>query len=500
MSSALTSRPQLVESLADLAATDVGPRLAVALGRADLVELRLDRLPAGVLGEVPPDARSRVLATCRAAWEGGAYRGTEEARHAVLRDALDAGVGYVDVEFRASFRRAIVEQQRARTVVSLHDFTAMPPDLAETLAAMADERPAVVKVAVTATRLSDVIALREAGRGIATQPRVLIAMGQAGVATRVMPGHFGSCWTYAGDGVAPGQVAADRLRDVYRLGEISAEAQVLGVAGRPIGHSLSPVLHNAALAARGLDAVYVPLEAADIDDLLHAAEALGVRGLSVTAPFKHDALARATAADPATVRIGAANTLTRAADGWHATNTDVEGFLAPLRARRAIRGARVAVLGAGGAARAVVHGLAAEGADVTVYARRPEQATSVAAPGASTGVWPPDAGSWDVLVNTTPVGTAPDVDRSPLSAAALGSRLDGRLVYDLVYNPARTRLLTDAAERGALTLGGLDMLVAQAARQFEIWHGGAPPIDIMRAAVARHATHLVPHVEAACPD
>ena len=500
MSSPSPRMPQLVESLADVAAADVAPRLAAALGRADLVELRLDRLPAGVLREVPQEVRPRVLATCRAAWEGGAWTGSEDARRAALLEALDLGVGYVDVEFRSPFHTDVLSRDRARTVLSMHDFATTPGDLAATMQAMADARPAVVKVAVTATRLADVLALRQAGRSIETQPRVLIAMGEAGVATRLMPGHFGSCWTYAGQGVAPGQVPADRLRDVYRLGALSSGARVYGVAGRPIGHSLSPVLHNAALAARGLDAIYVPFEAADIDDLLQAAEALDVLGLSVTAPFKHDALARAKDADAATVQIGAANTLTRVADGWLATNTDVEGFLAPLRARRDIRNARVAVLGAGGAARAVVTGLSAHGAEVTVHARRPAQAAGLTPLGARAGTWPPPAGSWDVLVNTTPVGTAPEVDRSPLAPSDLGESLDGVLVYDLVYNPAQTRLLADAAARGAGTLGGLEMLVAQAARQFEIWHGGPPPIDIMRAAVARHAAHLVPHAEAACQD
>lgn len=500
MSSPSPQPPRLVESLADLDAADVGRALATALARADLVELRLDRLPAGVLREVPPAARPRVLVTCRAAWEGGAWTGTEDARRRVLLDALEIGVGYVDVEYRAAFHEDVLQHDPGRTVLSLHDFLTTPPGLASTLKAMAQAGPAVVKVAVTASRLADVLALRDAARCIERQPHVLIAMGAPGVATRVMPGHFGSCWTYAGQGVAPGQVPADRLRDVYRLGTVSSQARVYGVSGRPIGHSLSPVLHNAALAARAIDAVYVPFEAADIDDLLEAAEALGVQGLSVTAPFKHDALARAIEADEATVRIGAANTLTRGPGGWLATNTDVEGFLAPLRARRDVRGARVAVLGAGGAARAVVSGLAASGADVTVHARRPEQAAGVAALGARVGTWPPTPGSWDILVNTTPVGTAPDAGRSPLAASELGEALDGRLVYDLVYNPARTRLLADAAARGAETLGGLEMLLAQAARQFEIWHGGPPPIDVMRAAVARHAAHLVPHPEAACQD
>ena len=139
-----------------------------------------------------------------------------------------------------------------------------------------------------------------------------------------------------------------------------------------------------------------------------------MRGLSVTAPFKLDALARAVSADPLARRLGAANTLTRTPEGWVARNTDVEGFLHPLRPRLTLAGARAAVLGAGGAARAVVAGLHAEGARVTVHARRRDQAAALVPLGATVGAWPPPPGSWDLLVNTTPVGTAPHVDDTPL--------------------------------------------------------------------------------------
>jgi shikimate dehydrogenase len=271
------------------------------------------------------------------------------------------------------------------------------------------------------------------------------------------------------------------------------------VVGRPIEHSISPAMHNAAFAAAGLDAVYIPCEAADFDDFLAFAAALPIAGASVTAPFKLDAFQHAQpvdriadAADDRTDnsvrRLGAANTLRRSAAGagWECTNTDVVGFLAPLGARMTLRGARAAVLGAGGAARAVVAGLDAAGAQTTIYARKaPAAAELVAVAPASTraGTWPPAAGSWDVLVNTTPAGTFPHVDETPFQGP-----FDGRLVYDLIYNPRPTRLLREAAAAGCDTLDGLDMLVEQAARQFSWWTGVTPAIAIMRdAAIHRLA-------------
>jgi shikimate dehydrogenase len=203
-----------------------------------------------------------------------------------------------------------------------------------------------------------------------------------------------------------------------------------------------------------------------------------------------EAFALAQALDDEARRAQSINTLRRTATGWEGLNTDVAGFMAPLAGRRPLTDQRAAVLGAGGAARSVAAALRQAGAAVTISARRAEQAESVARlTGASAGGWPPAAGSWDLLVNATPIGTYPHHHDTPLPAATL----DGGLVYDLVYNPPRTRLLAEAAARGCDTIGGLDMLVAQAQAQFAWWTGVHPPERSMReAALARlHETSTV---------
>ncbi|MCC6162419.1 MAG: type I 3-dehydroquinate dehydratase [Acidobacteria bacterium] len=487
--------PSLVATLADLAPDALAPARADALRVADLVEFRLDRLPALPLADVLGEATARAIVTLRPVREGGRFEGEEGQREVVLREALGLGAAFVDVEWDAAFGDAVIAAFPGRVVLSRHDFAGMPADVPALVRDMAARRPGVVKVAVTPGCLMDQTAFAEAATAAGDVPVVLIAMGTTGLASRLLPERFGSRWTYGGGAIAPGQVTPIVMRERYGVGRHSADTLVLGVAGRPIGHSLSPVLHNAALRARGIDGVYVPLEARDIDDLLSFADHLGVRGLSVTAPFKLDALARSASAEPVAERVGAANTLTRTPGGWVAGNTDVEGFLLPLRSRVPLRGARVAVLGAGGAARAVAAGLHDEGATVTVYARRREQAAALADLGAATGEWPPPAGSWDVLVNTTPVGTAPHVDATPVDAACLAG---GGLVYDLVYNPGQTQLLRDAAAAGCATLGGLEMLVAQAGAQVATWFPVEPPIDAMRAAIHAEAPHLAFAPETSC--
>jgi 3-dehydroquinate dehydratase/shikimate dehydrogenase len=289
-------------------------------------------------------------------------------------------------------------------------------------------------------------------------------MGAAGVPTRVLAARFGSCWTYAGDGVAPGQLPAARMVDEFRFRQVTAATAVYGVVGRNAAGSKSPALHNGWFAQAGLDAVYVPLQAADFDDFLAFADAIDLQGASVTIPFKLDALRRAARADDDARRVGAANTLRRTGDGWEATNTDVAGFLAPF-GREDVRGARAAVLGAGGAARAVVVALRSAGATPAVCARRADQAREVAALGANVGEWPPRPGSWDLLVNCTPLGGVSAPDASPLP----GGPFDGRMVYDLIYEPPETRLLREARAAGLATINGLPMLRAQAERQFEWW-------------------------------
>ncbi len=448
------------------------------------------------MADVLGDAAARAVVTMRPIREGGRYEGEEAVREARLREALRLGAAFVDIEWDAAFGDAVIAEHPGRVVLSRHDFGGMPADLPGLVRELAARRPAAVKLAVTPSRLTDQLAFATASDAASGTPVVLIAMGAIGLPSRILAQRLGSCWTYSGAAIAPGQVSPDVMRARYRVGQHGAGTQVFGVAGRPIGHSWSPTLHNAALRALGIDGVYVPFEARDIDDLLQTAEALGVRGLSVTAPFKLDALARASSADDLARRLGAANTLTRTDAGWEARNTDVEGFLRPLRARMPLAGARVAVLGAGGAARAVVAGLHDEQAEVTVHARRREQAASLAALGATVAEWPPPVGSWDLLVNTTPVGTAPKCDETPLAAGLLAG---GGLVYDLVYNPGRTRLLRDAAAEGCQTLGGLEMLIAQAAVQVATWFPVDPPVDAMRAAIHAEAPHLALAPETPCP-
>ncbi len=464
------------------AATTAGLRAARDAARgADLVELRLDGVRDLDVEGALAGRSGPVVVTCRPVWEGGRFQGAEEERRRILARAFELGADFVDLEWRGEFGSLIAERGGRNVVLSMHDFEATPADLESQYRAMRATGAEVVKIAAYSRSAADVVRLHRLGRAARGESAVLVGMGPIGVPTRLLPARFGSAWTYAGDGAAPGQVPLSDMIGRYRCHRTTVSTAVYGVAGAPISHSLSPAMHNAGFAEAGLDAIYVPFEAAGTDDLMALVEALDVKGLSVTAPFKESILDHIGDVDPVGRRTGAVNTLRADGGGWRGLNTDVAGFLAPLEAHGGVGGRRCCVLGAGGAARSAAVGLAGAGGAVAVCARRPERAAAIAALAGGAAVpFPPAAGSWDLLVNTTPVGTAPRVDDTPVPAAALAG---GGAVYDLVYNPERTRLLRDAEAAGCRTLGGLDMLAAQAVRQFEWWTGTRPSADLfLRAA------------------
>ena len=468
---------------------------------ADLVELRLDSVRDPDVAGALADRRSPVVVTCRPEWEGGRFAGSEDERKRILADALAAGAEYIDVEWRSGFDDLVRADGGARVVLSMHDFGGVPADLADRFHAMKSTAAEVVKIAVQTHSLSDCVPLLELSRREGDDGGVvLLGMGEHGIATRVLAARFGSLWTYAGGLRDIGQIPASALLSDFHFREISRTTESYGVVGGSVAHSVSPAMHNAAFRAVKRDAVYLPLPSPGVDDFVRFARAIGLKGASVTIPHKvalFDRLQEIGAhVDAVARRTGAINTIRIGDDGkWMATNTDVLGFLRPVRERVATAGMRASVLGAGGAARAIAVALTSVGAVVTLHARDGSKARDVASDTrAQVGSWPPAPGSWDLLVNCTPVGMHPHVDETPIAS----DLLTGQYVYDLVYNPTETRLLREAGAVGCETIGGLEMLVGQAGEQFRWWTGTAPPVDVMRDAAikqlaesARHENYVV---------
>lgn len=477
--------PQLVVTVTGRTMDELRRRRDAAAGFADVVELRLDSVDrpdvAGALeGRLRP-----VIVTCRPRWEGGEFEGSELERQQLLMTAAHADAEFVDVELRAEFAGDLLRARRGRgVVVSMHVFDAAERDYAGGLAALRATGAEVVKLAVQVDSLTQTLPLFELGQAASRtadgQHHVFIAMGPRGMHTRVLSARLQNRWTYSGDGVAPGQMSPARMLSEYHLRRLRGDAAIYGVTGSPVAHSLSPAMHNAGFTQTGLNAVYVPLDARDAADFVAFARAMDVRGASITAPFKVDMFRLVDERERLADEVGAINTLIVKNGRWMGANTDVAGFLAPLKGRITLRGTRAAVLGGGGAARAVAVALKREGAAVTICARKAGQAREVAKlAGVHASVFPPRPGTWDVLVNATPCGARPD-DPSPMA----GVPLDGEIVFDLIYAPPETPLIKQAREAGCLTIGGIEMLIAQAERQFEYWTGSTPPQGLFTAAVS----------------
>ncbi|MEW5980839.1 MAG: type I 3-dehydroquinate dehydratase [Acidobacteriota bacterium] len=456
-------------------------RARAAACDADLVELRLDGVARPDVKEAISGLTLPVIVTCRPPSEGGQFAGSESDRHRLLEQAVRSEAAFVDIEWTSGFDDLVAIRQGRGIVLSYHDFTGVPADLESRVAAMAGGPAEVIKVAVTVRRLAECVALRDLARRFGDRHLLVIGMGEAGLITRVCAAWFGAPWAYAGDLAGPGQLSLSRMRQEFRFGSIGAETTLYGLFGRPVSHSLSPAMHNAALGELGLDAVYLPLAGADADDCLQFADAFQMAGASVTSPFKAAIMERLASWDDDAEQAGAVNTIRREGRGWTGTNTDGAGFLAALRGT-ALAGMRVAILGAGGAARAAARALAAEGARVTLYGRNLRRTREAAARvGVGAAERPVPRGSWDLLVNATPVGTHPDAGVSAFPEGAF----DGAVVYDLVYNPARTRLLRDAETQGCHGIGGIEMLVEQARLQLSWWTGRTASAGRMRDAAER---------------
>jgi 3-dehydroquinate dehydratase/shikimate dehydrogenase len=455
---------------------------------ADLVELRLDSVADPDVAAALDGRKVPVVLTCRPTWEGGQFSGSEEERKQILSDALARGAEYVDIEWKAGFTDLLSTTSGRRVVLSSHDFDGVPADLQQRERTMRATGAEIVKIAVKTTRLSDCLPLLDLAARVSPDHTVLIGMGECGLVTRVLAKKFSSAWTYAGDQQQVGQLAAADLLDRYRFRSLTERADIYGLVGRPISHSVSPAMHNAALAATHRDAVYLPFPAADADDFVTFGHAIGVKGASITIPFKVALFDKMDEVYAVARRIGAINTLKSQDARWIGGNTDAAAFLGPLVDRVDLRGKRVAVLGAGGAARAVAVALSSSDAKVTVYARSTVKAREVAmTASAAAELMPPAPDSWDVLVNCTPVGMYPKNSETPLEA----SSLTGSLVYDLVYNPTVTRLMREAGSVGCEAIGGLEMLVAQAQEQFEWWTGTKPPAGVMREAALKRLAEFM---------
>jgi 3-dehydroquinate dehydratase/shikimate dehydrogenase len=473
--------------------------LRIHASRIDLAELRADLLDPGETGSVPgfPAQVAKMLGrdlplicTARIAGDGGAWDRPESERLALLGAGISAGYDFVDLEMQlreSDEGRGLAELARrtGTTVIrSLHVLAGQPDNPAAVLRDLARVTGEVPKLAVMPGSTRALLDLLRAADSCDVSPRILIGMGEFGTATRILSRRFGSMLTYTSDPTtvqaAPGHIGPAALTDLYRHGSIDDRTHAFAVIGSPISHSRSPEYHNRRLAADGINAVYLPVLVDDVASFMELAELLPVSGFSVTIPHKESVLPFLSETDEGVRATGSCNTVLRSGETWRGINTDVPGFSRPLesalRRRRELRpGAErpvdsrgATVIGAGGAARAVVHALLQLGCRVHVINRSVDRAVSLAKtfPGSPVTAGPLErsnelADYRDIIVQTTSVGMHGSGDPVPWLEFC-----GEEIVYEIVYTPPETPLVKRAQEAGCTVLTGDLMFKSQADAQY----------------------------------
>lgn len=461
---------------------------------AKFLEVRLDFLAKAVdFKRLLPHKQCPWVATLRRPQDGGRFPGTEEERLTVLRQAIVSGFEWVDLE--TDIADKVRRFAAVKRIVSYHNLAETPADLDEIYERMLKQDGDVYKLAVMANTPADVARVLKLQRS-APKPTIAFCMGEVGLPSRFLAVKYGAPWIYAAfnkeRGIAPGLPSVEDFKTTYPVRAITPETRIYGLLGDPVGHSYSPILHNHMYLRTKTDALYLPFRVPKgmLGEALEAYADVPVDGYSVTIPHKEDAARLAADAEPFVRASGTANTLVRRPNGtFFAANSDYTAAVDSLKAHleeRTTEGVppeigqlSFLILGAGGVARAIAHGLHREGANLTITARTHEKAMRLAEEVHCKAIdWHArNAHRCEVVVNCSPIGMHPNVDDMPVHISMLQP---GMTVFDTVYTPETTRLIREAKLRGCHVITGVDMFVRQAARQIELFTGATPDIGKMR--------------------
>lgn len=471
---------------------------------ADIIELRVDCLLEQEVSkfmervaQIISSVSLPVIITFRPAEEGGHRTLTTLERKEFWQSMKPSPNVLFDIEYHLATTAAVIRS--SNIVCSNHYFEGVPEDMEARYERLAATPARILKIAVHANDTIDCLPVFHLLERAANEGKNLIAlaMGEAGLTTRILGPSRGSYLTYGalevGSGTAAGQPTVEQLRSLYRIDKINRQTQIFGLVGSPVMQSISPHVHNSAFEVEGVDAVYIPFEVKELKGFVERMVRPSSReldwqlgGLSVTAPHKLSVMEYLDWIDERAREIGAVNTVVLEGDRLRGYNTDVDGFIEPLLAMNVLNGsARAAVIGAGGAANAALWSLKKEGVDVVLFARDVQKARPLAEK-FLLSCEPLDGAKFkdfDVVVNATPLGS---LGARQQQTSATTDQLHGvKLAYDLVYNPSETLFMREAKAAGCQTLGGMEMLVAQARRQFKLWTGKDAPGSVMHAAAVR---------------
>ncbi len=464
---------------------------------ADLIELRLDYLKNPDdenVGRLIKLCKKPVIATCRSKFEGGFYTGGEEKRLIILEAAIKAGAKYIDIELDSgteTIKTIIKNKKNAKIIVSHHNFNETPDNLQEVYNNIKNINPDFIKIVTFATSVTDNFKLFDIIKTAKKENRKIAAfcMGTYGKSSRILSIILGSEITYASVGIgkesAIGQLTIDESINEYGIKKINKNTKICGLIGNPVEHSWSHIIHNLGFGKLGINAVYMKFQVDNLKEFVEYFKKQNVLGFSVTIPHKVEVMKYLDDIDAHAKSIGAVNTVVSKNKKLIGYNTDCQGAIAALKAKTSVKSKNIAVIGAGGSARAIVYGLKKENANITIFNRTVKNARLLADE-FNCHYWQlKDIGNfnYDILINTTPIGMHPKSGEIPISPASIRKNT---IVFDIVFNPYKTRLLLEAEKRKCTIIPGFEMLVNGAIMQFELWTGKKAPEQLMRKRVMEH--------------
>ncbi|MDO4550639.1 MAG: type I 3-dehydroquinate dehydratase [Planctomycetia bacterium] len=497
-----------------------------------LVEMRLDHLQTRVnFTRLLSNRPTPVIITIRRPCDGGEYQFSEDSRQMLLRAAIVEGVEYIDLEDGVAADTP--RYGKTKRIISYHNFQQTPENLDEIFERLAKQDPDIIKICTMANNPLDTLRmLKLVEQKNKLLPTIGFCMGDFGIPSRILCTRFGAPFTYccmdSRSPAAPGQISWEEMTQLYRVDKISEKTQIYGVIADPVGHSLSPLIHNSAFAHLQMDDhLYLPLRVQQefLNEMLETiCPELNIKGLSITIPHKESVLPKLDKRDTSVNVVGACNTLLWAGSPEEkirvGINTDYQAAMTALAEvmnnpeipqytpwtepnddpetgmpiKQPLSGKSVLILGAGGVGKAVAIGAARRGAEIILADGETSRADDLAHKlnmegyNARSILWTQrHFCKANILINCTPIGMYPRQDATPFEAKYLNADMT---VFDVVYNPENTLLLKEAKQAGCATVSGLSMFVLQAGLQFQHFTGIAPPLEIMRD-VVKKATSTV---------
>ena len=461
--------------------------------QADLIELRLDylnKINDEDIESLVKKTRIPIIVTCRKKPEGGFFSGNQKQRMQILKKAVELRADFVDIENssdKACIKDLIKHKNKTKIIISYHNFKETPANPMNIYDNIKKLNPDLIKIVTYANSVSDNFKIfdiiKSANKD--SKPIISFCMGPYGQFSRVLSVILGSKITYAsvqsGKESATGQLTISEMLD-YRIKNLNKNTKIFGLIGNPVEHSCSHIIHNASFEKTKTDAVYLKFRVDKLKYFVDYFRKLNSGGFSVTIPHKIEVMRYLDEIDDKSKEIGAVNTILVEDGKWIGCNTDCDGAMQALKEKTRLKGKKVALLGSGGSARAICYGLKENGADVVILNRTVKNAKLLAErfDCSYQNLYGLNKVKYDILVNTTPIGMYPYIHSSPIKKDSI---LEGSVVFDIVFNPPKTRLLQDAEKRNCKIVHGIEMLIKGSALQFKLWTGKKAPLKSIRKKV-----------------